>query len=333
MPAGASPGAHPSSARQLWAVPPRILATTALLMAAMLVPIGLAALLGGMPAALPTALALVMCAAPTTRLPTSRALQLVAVAAATSAVAVMLNGQPFAAACFAVLIALVVAPANTVDNGLLAGVLPMAVVYMGSPTLDLDSVPTAVWTVVGAGVLVTLLARTPRSRALAGVSPATAYRHATVTAAAVAVSLWIVLELDVPHGYWVPMTMALVLQPFPSETRARAQLRIWGTVAGGALALVMAVLLPAPAIAVAVVVLTVLNLAYSLLGRYGQAVVALTPGAVLLANLASVDAEVRATVERVVATLVGALLAAALALLLEGADSADQGGRPADAPE
>ena len=65
----------------------------------------------------------------------------------------------------------------------------------------------------------------------------------------------------------------------------------------------------------------VFGVAYSLLGRNSRSVMFLTPSAVLLANLASQDDEITATVARLTATLLGGLIAAALALLLDRADT------------
>ena len=303
-----------------WAIPRSVLAKSAVFVAVLLVPIGTVGVLAGQGAVLPMLMAVIMCLPAASRLPPRYALLLVPLVAATAAVAVAVTGQPFVAACFALLVCLLIAPANTLDNGLLAAVPAIASVYLGEPALALEPVPTALWTLVGGLLIVLLMAIGSSPAPLTGISAATAYRHAATMAVAVGVAVFVVLEFDVPHGYWVPMTMALVLQPFAAETRGRAGQRIWGTVGGALLALLMALTLPPWAIAIAILPLSLLNVAYSLLDRYGQAVVFLTPGAVLLADLAYREAEITATIARLIATLVGALIAVGLALFLQRAD-------------
>jgi hypothetical protein len=285
----------------------------------------------GVHAAAPMAVAYIMCLAVPSKLPVGRSLQLVVMVAAATAVAVALHGEPFTAACFAALICLMMAPINMIDNGLLLAVPAMIAVYLGSPSLQLDPAPTALWTLIGGGYEVLLMGRREKP-ALNGISAATAYRHSVTMAAAMALSVYLVLQLDVQHGYWVPMTMGFVLLPFAAETRAKARQRIVGTILGSLLALSFAFLLPAWAIALVTVPMVVLAVAYSVLGRYAQSMVVSTPAAVLIANLASREAEVQATVDRLVATLVGVLIAAGLAVFLGRADEGEAIAAQAAAP-
>lgn len=303
-----------------WAIPGKALRASVVMLVVLLAPVVLAALVVGSAAALPMALAEVMCLTVAAKLAPRYAALMVALVAVTSAVAVSLNGQAFPAACFAVLLCLMVAPANMFEVGLLSSVPPMAAAFLASPGLSLDPAPTALWTFLGGLFVVVLLARVAPPAQRHAISAVTAFRHAAVMAAAMGVAVFLVVQFEVPHGYWVPMTMALVLQPFGAETRARARQRIVGTIGGGLVALGLALVLPAAVVAVVVVPLMVLGVAYSLLGRNSKSVMFLTPSAVLLANLASQDAEITATIQRLVATLVGGLIAGGLALLLERAD-------------
>jgi hypothetical protein len=313
-----------------WAIPAKALRTSVVLLVVLVVPVALAAVAVGSQAALPMALAEVMCLTAAAKLTPRFAPQLVAVVAVTAAVAVSLNGQAFPAACFAVLVCLMVAPANMYEVGLLTAVPPIAAVFLASPGLTLDPAPTALWAFLGGLFVVVLLARVAPPSRRHPISAATAFRHAAVMAVAMGASVFLVIHFEVARGYWVPMTMAFVLQPFGSETRARARQRIFGTVGGGLLALALAFVLPGGVVAVVLVPLIVLGVAYSILGRYSKSVMFLTPSVVLLANLASRDAEVSATVQRVAATLIGGVVAAALALLL---DRADTDAAPPTAPQ
>ncbi len=304
-----------------WAIPGKALRTSVVTLGVLLAPVVLAAVVVGPEAALPMVLAEVMCLTVAAKLTPQYAALMVALVAVTVAVAVSLNGQPFPAACFAVLVCLMVAPANMFEVGLLSAVPPIAAVFLASPGLTLDPALTALWAFLGGLFVVLLLARVAPPDRRHPIGAVTAFRHAAVMAVAMGVSVFLVLHFEVPHGYWVPMTMALVLQPFGVETTTRARQRIAGTIGGGLLALGLALVLPTGVVAVAVLPLMVLGVAYSILGRYSKSVMFLTPSAVLLANLASRDAEISATLHRLVATLVGGIVAAVLALLLEHADT------------
>jgi uncharacterized membrane protein YccC len=77
-----------------------------------------------------------------------------------------------------------------------------------------------------------------------------ALRFGVLTAAAVAVQrLW-----DPPFGYWIPLTVSVVLKPYAGTTLARGAQRLTGTVAGVAVGLVISAMitgLAAQAVAVA----------------------------------------------------------------------------------
>lgn len=303
-----------------WRIPRKVLVSSAITILVVLIPIALVGWLAGLLPLLVFVFALTICSPAATRLPPRHALQLVAIASVCAAVAVGLKGMPFPAACFVVLVALLAAPANVKDRGLLGMLVPFTAIYAASPISAVEPEVAALWTFLGGLLLVVLTLRVPKPTTFNPISAATSYRHAVVTALSVGTALYLVMRFQVPHGYWIPMTMGIVLQPFGRETREKARLRILGTIGGGFLALILAVLLPPWGIAIAILPLSLLNAAYSQLGRYGHAVMFLTPSAVLMANLASQNAQIHATIERLIATLIGGLIAAAIALLLEDVD-------------
>ena len=62
-----------------------------------------------------------------------------------------------------------------------------------------------------------------------------ALRFGVLTAAAVAVQrLW-----DPPFGYWIPLTVSVVLKPYAGTTLVRGAQRLTGTVAGVAVGIVI----------------------------------------------------------------------------------------------
>ena len=89
---------------------------------------------------------------------------------------------------------------------------------------------------------------TPLSRAL---------RLSSSMALAVSAAELLYRVLDMPNGYWVPMTVLLILRPAARETAALALARLGGTLCGvGLLTLLMALLRPAVPVLVGLIAVT-----------------------------------------------------------------------------
>lgn len=304
---------------RVWVIPRKVLKVAVGLTLIMLAPTNLAYILFGAAAALAVALGFVISLTPATKLPARYALAAVVPAAMTGAVAVALAGQAFPAACFVALACILIAPANVLQNGLLAGIPTVAAVYATLPT-QASPGTVAVGMLVGGGIAVGVGTRVPRTGELVGVDRRTSWRHAIAMAASVGVVVFAVTALDLPHGYWIPMTMTLVLRPYGAETLAVARDRIAGTLAGAVLALIMVLFLPSWTAIMVIVGLLVLILAYAILGRYAQEVLFLTPFIVLLGTGGVAAATVGLAVQRILATLLGAVVAGGIALALARAD-------------
>src|SRR6185312_4892744 len=69
-----------------------------------------------------------------------------------------------------------------------------------------------------------------------------AFRHAVRMAACLSAALWISRLLQLPHGYWLPMTAAIVLRPDFAATFNFGLLRVLGTVLGLVLTTVLLLL-------------------------------------------------------------------------------------------
>ena len=245
-------------------------------------------------------------------------------AAMTGVVAAGIAGQALAAACFVALACLLIAPANIVQNGLLSGIPTIAAVYACLPARQ-DPVQVGAWMLAGGAIVVGVSALTRRGKSAepVRVDPWTAWAHAIAMAGVVGVIVLILGVVEIPHGYWIAMTMTIVLRPYGTETQSVARQRVVGTTLGTVLALALAVVLPgwaALAVAVALLVLVVAN---ALMGRYSQQVMFLTPFIVLIGSGSGEEA-VGIAVQRVAATLLGALLAAGIALALWRVDQARQ---------
>jgi uncharacterized membrane protein YccC len=114
--------------------------------------------------------------------------------------------------------------------------------------------------------------------------------------------------LNLPHGYWLPFTMVVVLQPDYGSTRQRAAQRVLGTLAGSLLASVLLWLhLPFAGLALAMTA-TIFAFGFLVKRNYGLAVLFVTLFIVLLTE-ANGPVTIAFTVERLASTLAGGALA------------------------
>ncbi len=307
-----------------WTIPRPVLVGALKIAVILIAPLILAYAVGGAVAALAVTMGYTGSLTPALRLRPAYSLALTVPAAMTGVVASGISGQALPAACFVALACLLVAPANIVANGLLAGIPTIAAVYATLPTGP-DPVQVGAWMLAGGAfvVLTASLTGLRRPAEPAGVQPWTAWAHAVAMAVVVGVIVLVLGLVDVPHGYWIAMTMTVVLRPYGRETRTVARQRVGGTTLGAALALALSLLLPPWAAILVGAGLLVLVVANALLGRYAQQVTFLTPLIVLLGSAGAQDA-VGVAVERVAATVLGAALASAIALALWRVDQARQ---------
>lgn len=155
----------------------------------------------------------------------------------------------------------------------------------------------------------------PQSRVailMASLTPrSAAFRHAVRTAICLAAAVWVGRLLALSHGYWIPMTVAIVLRADYGATFSYGLLRVAGTVTGLVLTTALLHFLP-PDPWVRLAVMAVLCTAFRYFGaiHYGVAVTALTGMAVLLLALAGEPAA-PTMVSRLIATIVGSAMALA----------------------
>jgi uncharacterized membrane protein YccC len=145
-----------------------------------------------------------------------------------------------------------------------------------------------------------------------------ALRIAIMTSIAVAIAE--ALHLD--HGYWVTLTVVVILQPFAAMTRQKALQRVAGTILGGMVAAGLSALFQ-DAIGVLVLIAIFTMLCVALLPlNYGAYAVFGTPAFVLLAESSVGDWNLAGL--RVVNTLLGGGLALLGARLLWPGEEADR---------
>lgn len=149
--------------------------------------------------------------------------------------------------------------------------------------------------------LITLRANLTRS--------STAYRHALRLAVILTLAAAGGRALELPRGYWLPLTIALVLKPDFHDTFAFSIGRVSGTILGAAGATAIAHLFaPDPV----VLIVLVLAFAWGAFGfrhaNYGAASVCITAYVVFLMTLAGIP-QVTAATDRTIYTAVAGVLA------------------------
>ncbi|HEY3339395.1 MAG TPA: FUSC family protein [Propionicimonas sp.] len=293
-----------------WAVPRQALLLSVVATVVLIAAIVVAYLAGGTQGALAIGMGILASLRPALSLRPLHSFALAVPTAMAGGVAVALRGQPLVAAFFVVLCCLLVAPAGMLQDGLLAMVPTVVAVLVLVPG-EFQPGRTAIWMLFGGALVVALATRLPRTASVPGIEERRAWRHAAVMAVAVGVVVYFVGSLDLPHGYWVALTLTAVLRPFDDQTMQRSRERVLGTIAGALLALAATLVLPLWALLVLLVVTTVLSTGYALTKDYTRQVLFMTPAVVLLG---SAGHPFQIASERALATFAGALLAAAIAL-------------------
>jgi uncharacterized membrane protein YccC len=130
-----------------------------------------------------------------------------------------------------------------------------------------------------------------------------ALRVAVVTAAAVAISE----AMGIKRGYWMTLTVIVILQPYTGVTSQRAAQRIIGTVLGGILTAALGALIHDPLAIMALAFIFVTCCVALLPVNYVAFSVFLTPTFVLLAEASAGDWHLAGT--RVLNTILGGTLA------------------------
>ncbi|GAA1509177.1 YhjD/YihY/BrkB family envelope integrity protein [Nocardioides humi] len=213
------------------------------------------------------------------------------------------------------------APASLRSAGI-AALLPVAAAIGVSVPLDGGGAALAGWTVAGGALVVAVGQVAGLGAPPQPVTSAVAWRHAVVAAVAVGGATLLTTEREVGHGYWLVLTLAVVLRPVRDETVAGARDRAAGTILGIAAAVAVVLLLPpAAAVALAVACVVVAN-AWALVGNLRRQALFTTPAVVLMSSSGVASAALGLAAERLVLTLLGALLAAAAAVVLARWDGA-----------
>lgn len=142
------------------------------------------------------------------------------------------------------------------------------------------------------------------------------FRHALRIGISSAIAVFICHKLDFEHGYWLPLTVVIIIGPaFGGDFFIRSLQRASGTVLGGLFAYLILLVVQDPLIIVFIlVVLTVFAMAFQTM-NYSISVFFMTPMVVCLYGLKG-SSGWQIPVERVMETLMGAALALAAGFLI-----------------
>lgn len=135
-----------------------------------------------------------------------------------------------------------------------------------------------------------------------------AFRHAVRLGVTVAIAATIHRVLDLPRGYWVPLTVLFILRPDFGSTFTRGVQRYVGTALGAVLAtLIAAALNPGPyALAALATVLAVAIFAF-LFANYGLFTISITAWIIFVVAFAGTP-EYATAIDRLLDTTIGATL-------------------------
>jgi uncharacterized membrane protein YccC len=122
------------------------------------------------------------------------------------------------------------------------------------------------------------------------------------------IGVWAFQYFNLPHGYWLPFTMVVILQPDFGATRQRAAQRVAGTLAGSVVATALIWLHPPGWMDLTIIGIAAFSYAYIVRRNYGVAIFFVTVFVVILLEGGS-GGHAHVAIERVIATCCGAILA------------------------
>jgi uncharacterized membrane protein YccC len=134
-------------------------------------------------------------------------------------------------------------------------------------------------------------------------------RHAVRLASATALGIAVERFADVPHGYWIPLTVVMVLRPETAHTYTRCVGRVAGNVVGIVVASALILLLHPTGFAAAALAVVFLGVAYAV-SDFGYLALsaALAAAIVFLIDIGGAEGA-SAIGDRMLATLIGGTLA------------------------
>lgn len=225
------------------------------------------------------------------------------------------SGSPLPAASVVAAVALLQGPVARRVPGA-GAMLPVLAAVAATTGLPSDLGPAAVGLLAGTGVITLTAAALGMRLPPEPIGLAPALRHGAVLALTAAPALGMTMAGEVSHGYWLVLTLALVLRPVAGQTRSQGRDRLAGTVVGLGVGVAAVVLLPPPAIAVAAVGCIWLTAAWALSGDVRRTTAWSAPLLVLVGSSGFAGSAVGLALERIAFTAAGVGLALLAARML-----------------
>lgn len=192
--------------------------------------------------------------------------------------------------------------ANQVSAGALS-LLPANVMIIGWQA-DIEVWPTVMIACLGLVYAAFAIRKLGISKPPKPLPAASAMIHGILLAALTGVAAWLVMAFDVPNGYWIVVTIAMIVRTEADETVQYMRDRALGTLLGSAVTLFVLFLFPPWLVLVVLAGCVMLYLSYALLGAYAAQVTYLTIILLISASAGSKAVGVTVAVERSLWTLV-----------------------------
>ena len=140
-------------------------------------------------------------------------------------------------------------------------------------------------------------------------------RHAFRLAAGAGAGVAVERFADVPHGYWIPLTVLMVLRPETAHTYTRCVGRVAGNAGGIIAASVVTMIWHPTGLTAAVLAVLVLGIAYAVSG-FGYVATSAALAAVIVFLIDMTSAEVGTMADPLIATTIGGALAVLVHVVL-----------------
>lgn len=294
---------------------PGTLPTTLKLLVALLVPSVIVSVLGGPSAAMGFGIAMGLGMAVTPISKPRQVAVLVVIGAVLGGLASAAGSTPWAIAVLLFVSAILFAITNQRSAGLLS-LAPIIVILFGPGPIDLSWWGAGLW-ILGGGLAGSLITRLLKFQApVQPVEKRTAWEHGIAVGLLSAVVMYWSLAQNIPHGYWVAVTILMALRPLANQRRETLNGRFIGTFLGAIVALLAVLFLPIWGAVIVAILCLFFMVWYTMGGSYLMQTLALTPMLLIFASLGDAERGFELTIERVVFTVIGIVVAILVALLL-----------------
>ena len=240
---------------------------------------------------------------------------LILIAAVLGSLASLAGSTPWAIALLILLSALLFAASNRRSAGLLS-LTPIIIILFGPGAVDLSWWEAGVWVIAG-GLVGGLITKMLKIQApVRPVEAFVAWEHGIAVGVLCAAVMYWTLASNIPHGYWIAVTVLMALRPLPEERRDTLNGRLVGTFLGAIIALLAVIFLPVWGALIVAALSMFFLIWYTMGGAYIMQALTLTPMLLIFSSLGDYNLGLELTVERVGFTIVGIAAAAVVAVML-----------------